>query len=150
MLTQSVDIANILWELYEKVSPVAFGVAMATPFILAAIQALTSFNLTRLFVLLKKFPVCKNEGENVYMVLLVLFMFTHPIVCGFHAHPNDLVNGSSAIIGFFIMNTLVTGFSFIGALILATPIVITLALVAPARNITGAQKIFKESMNRIL
>lgn len=150
MLTQSVDMANILWELYEKVSPVAFGVAMATPFILAAIQALTSFNLTRLFVLLKKFPVCKNEGENVYMVLLVLFMFTHPIVCGFHAHPNDLVNGSSAIIGFFIMNTLVTGFSFIGALILATPIVITLALVAPVRNITGAQKIFKESMNHIL
>lgn len=150
MLTQSVDMANILWELYKKVSPVAFGVAMATPFILAAIQALTSFNLTRLFVLLKKFPVCKNEGENVYMVLLVLFMFTHPIVCGFHAHPNDLVNGSSAIIGFFIMNTLVTGFSFIGALILATPIVITLALVAPVRNITGAQKIFKESMNHIL
>lgn len=150
MLTQSIDMANVLWELYEKVSPVAFGVVMATPFILAAIQALTSFNLTGLFELLKKFPVCKNEGENVYTVLLVLFMFTHPIVCGFHAHPNDLVNGSSAIIGFFIMNTLVTGFSFIGALILATPIVITLVLVAPARNITGAQKIFKESMNRIL
>lgn len=149
MLIQSVDMANILWELYEKVSPVAFAVAMATRFILAAIQALTSFNLTRLFELLKKFPVCKNEGENVYTVLLVLFMFTHPIVCGFHAHPNDLVNGSSAIIGFFIMNILVTGFSFIGALILATPIVITLMLIAPARNIAGAQKIFKESMNRI-
>lgn len=85
----------------------------------------------------------------MYTVLLILFMFTHPIVCGFHAHPNDLVNGSFAIIGFFIMNTLVTGFSFIGALILATPIVITLMLIAPARNIAGAQKIFKESMNRI-
>lgn len=132
MLIQSVDMANILWELYEKVSSVAFGVAMATPFILAAIQALTSFNLTRLFELLKKFPVCKNEGENVYTVLLILFMVTHPIVCGFHAHPNDLVNGSSAIIGFFIMNTLITGISFIGTLILATPIVITLALIAPA------------------
>ena len=150
MLIQSVDMANILWELYEKVSPVAFGVAMTVPFILAAIQALTSINLTRLFELLKKFPVCKNEGENVYTVLLILFMVTHPIVCGFHAHPNDLVNGSSAIIGFFIMNTLVTGFSFIGALILATPIVITLMLIAPARNIAGAQKIFKESMNHIL
>lgn len=149
MLTQSVDMANVLWELYEKVSPVAFGVAMTVPLVLAAIQALTSFNLTRLFKLLKKFPLCKNEGENVYTVLLTLFMFTHPIVCGFHAHPNDLVNGSSAIIGFFIMNTLVTGFSFIGALILATPIVITLMLIAPARNIAGAQKIFKESMNRI-
>lgn len=149
MLTQSIDMANILWELYEKVSPVAFGVAMTVPLVLAAIQALTSLNLTRLFELLKKFPVCKNEGENVYTVLLALFMFTHPIVCGFHAHPNDLVNGSSAIIGFFIMDTLVTGFSFIGALILATPIVITLMLIAPARNIAGAQKIFKESMNRI-
>lgn len=149
MLTQSIDMTNVLWELYEKVSPVAFGVAMTVPLVLAAIQALTSFNLTRLFELLKKFPLCKNEGENVYTVLLILFMFTHPIVCGFHAHPNDLVNGSSAIIGFFIMNTLVTGFSFIGALILATPIVMTLMLIAPARNIAGAQKIFKESMNRI-
>lgn len=150
MLTQSVDMANVLWELYEKVSPVAFGVAMTVPLVLAAIQALTSFNLTRLFKLLKKFPVCKYEGENVYTVLLMLFMITHPIICGFHAHPNDLVNSSSAIIGLFIMNTLVTGFSFIGTLILAIPIVMTLVLVAPARNITGAQKIFKESMNRIL
>ena len=149
MLTQSIDMADVLWELYEKVSPVAFGVAMTVPLVLATIQSLTSFNLTRLFVLLKKFPLCKNDGENVYTVLLILFMVTHPIVCGFHAHPNDLVNGSSAIIGFFIMNTLVTGFSFIGALILATPIVITLMLIAPARNIAGAQKIFKESMNRI-
>lgn len=150
MLTQSIDMANVLWELYEKVSPVAFGVAMTVPFILAAIRALTSFNLTWLFVVLKKFPLCKNDGENVYTVLLMLFMITHPIICGFHAHPNDLVNSSSAIIGLFIMNTLVTGFSFIGTLILAIPIVMTLVLVAPARNITGAQKIFKESMNRIL
>ena len=150
MLTQSIDMANVLWELYEKVSPVAFGVAMTVPFILAAIRALTSFNLTWLFVVLKKFPLCKNDGENVYTVLLTLFMITHPIICGFHAHPNDLVNSSSAIIGLFIMNTLVTGFSFIGTLILAIPIVMTLVLVAPARNITGAQKIFKESMNRIL
>lgn len=150
MLTESVDMANILWELYEKVSPVAFGVVMTTPFILAAIHALTSFNLTRLFTVLKKSPLCKNEGENVYTVLLILFMVTHPIICGFHAHPNDLVNGSSAIIGLFIMNTLVTGFSFMGALVLATPIVMTLVLIAPARNITGAQKIFKESMTRIL
>lgn len=150
MLIQSVDMANVLWELYEKVSPVAFGVAMTVPFILTAIQALTSFNLTWLIAILKKFPVCKNDGENVYTALLILFMITHPIICGFHAHPNDLVNGSSAIIGLFIMNTLVTGFSFMGALILAIPIVITLALIAPARNITGVQKIFKESMNRIL
>ena len=150
MLTVSVDMANILWELYEKVSPVAFGVVMTAPFILAAIHALASFNLTRLFTVLKKLPLCKNEGENVYTVLLILFMVTHPIICGFHTHPNDLVNGSSAIIGFFIMNVVVTGFSFIGALILATPIVITLMLIAPARNITGAQKIFKESMNHIL
>lgn len=149
MLTQSIDMANVLWGLYEKASPVAFGVAMATPFILAAIHALTSFNLARLFTILKKFPLCKNEGENVYTVLLILFMFTHPIVCGFHAHPNDLVNGSTAIIGFFIVNVVVTGFSFIGALILATPIVITLMLIAPARNIAGAQKIFKESMSHI-
>lgn len=150
MLTQSIDMANVLWELYEKVSPVAFGVAMTVPLVLAVIHALTSFNLTWLFAVLKKFPLCKNEGENVYTVLLILFMFTHPIVCGFHAHPNDLVNGSSAIIGFFIMNVFVTGFSFIGTLILATPIVITLMLIAPARNIAGAQKIFKESMNHIL
>ena len=150
MLTQSVDMNNILWELYEKVSPVAFGVAMTAPFILLTVYALTSFNLTWLFAILKKFPLCKNDGENVYTVLLVLFMITHPIICGFHAHPNDLVNSSSAIIGLFIMNTLVTGVSFIGTLILAIPIVMTLVLVAPARNITGAQKIFKESMNRIL
>lgn len=150
MLTQSVDMANVLWELYEKVSPVAFGVAMTVPLVLAAIQALTSFNLTGLFELLKKLPLCKNEGKNVYTVLLVLFMFTHPIVCGFHAHPNDLVNGSRTIIGFFLMNVAVTGFSFIGTLILATPIVITLMLIAPARNIAGAQKIFKESKNHIL
>lgn len=149
MLTQSIDMANVLWELYEKVSPVALGVVMTVPFILAAIHALTSFNLTRLFAILKKLPLSKNDGENVYTVLLMLFMITHPIICGFHAHPNDLVNSSSAIIGLFIMNTLVTGFSFIGTLILAIPIVMTLVLVAPARNITGAQKIFKESMNRI-
>lgn len=37
MLTQSVDMANVLWELYEKVSPVAFGVAMTVPLVLAAI-----------------------------------------------------------------------------------------------------------------
>lgn len=76
MLTQSIDMANILWELYEKVSPVAFGVAMTVPLVLATIRALTSFNLTRLFELLKKFPLCKNEGgERVHGTPCTVYVY---------------------------------------------------------------------------
>jgi hypothetical protein len=145
MTVQAVNILHILLVLFEYGAPFITGIALVLPYIIVTANAYTGFNLTGVLHRIAKSPICRNGGDNIYAWALLVFMGTHPTICSLSARLINYEGDFPPLPLFYIQNMFATFIGGIGTIITATPIVITLALLYPSRNVTGTNKTLKES-----
>ena len=145
MTVQAVNILHILLVLFEYGAPIITGIALVLPYIIVTANAYTGFNLTGVLHRIAKSPICRNGGDNIYAWALLVFMGTHPIITQVAARLTGYEGNMPPTFMLYIQNMFATFIGGIGTIITATPIVITLALLYPSRNVTGTNKTLKES-----
>lgn len=145
MTVQAVNILHILLALFEYGAPFITGIALVLPYIIVTANAYTGFNLTGVLHRIAKSPICRNAGDNIYAWALLVLMATHPIITQVAARLTGYKGDMPPTFMFYIQNMFATFIGGIGTIITATPIVITLTLLYPSRNVTGTNKTLKES-----
>lgn len=145
MIVQAVNILHMLLVLFEYGAPIITGVALVLPYIIVTANAYTGFNLTKVLHRIAKSPICRNGGDNIYAWLLLLLMANHPIITQVTARLTGYEGNMPPTFILYIQNMFATFFGGIGTIITATPIVITVTLLYPSRNVTGTNKVLKES-----